>query len=87
MLKSCADSNVAIRVTVHEQELNLTHGAGEDCGASCVVDRLVSSDDAVVGRRVRCVFVHVFKELLAILIDLAPEKAGGVHIRDGIINV
>lgn len=87
MLEGCADADIAICVTVHEQELDLPHGAGEDCRGGGVVNRLVSSDDTIVGGGVWRVLVPVVEELLLVLIDLASVKPGGVHIGNGIVDI
>lgn len=49
MLESCSDTDIAARVTVHEEDLDLTNGAVEDLGCRRVINGFVAGHDGVVG--------------------------------------
>lgn len=57
MLKSSSDTDITVRITIHEQDLDLANRASEDRVDRRVVNGLVTSQDGGVGSRIRRILV------------------------------
>lgn len=87
VLQSGSDTDVAVAITIHEQEFDLTCRAIEYLRCRRLTNLLVSSGDGSIVRLFRFILVNSSKDLFLVLIDLIPVHGSGVHVGNSIVDI